>query len=38
MQQHLLVTLVDWAKLIFCDVQMNEQTDGQTDLLVEIAI
>ena len=29
-----VVTLVDWAKLIFCD----ERMDGQTDLPVEIVI
>ena len=38
MQQHLLVTFVDCAKLIFCDVQMNVQTDGQTDMLIEVVI
>ena len=35
MQQHLLVTFVDWAKLIFCD---EHRTDGQTDVIVEIVM
>ena len=35
MKQHLLVTFVDWAKLIFCD---EHRTDGQTDVLVEIVM
>ena len=34
MQQHLLVTFADWVKLIFFD----EETYGQTDLLVKIAM
>ena len=43
MQQILLVTFVDWAKLIFCDGhRTNGQTkvcmDGQTDMIVEIFI
>ena len=38
MLQHLLVTFVDWAKLNFCDVRMNERIDGQTNVTVEIVI
>ena len=37
MQQHLFVTFVDLAYLIFCDEhRMNVRMDGQTDMLVEI--
>ena len=33
-----LVTFVDWAKLIFCDVRTDKQMDGQTDLPVKKVI
>ena len=28
----LLVTFIDWAKLIFCDARTHERTHGQTDM------
>ena len=31
MQQHLLVTFVDWAKLIFCEGRTDRKTEGHTD-------
>ena len=35
MLQHLFITLVDLAKLIFCDIGMDGWTDRQRDVSVE---
>ena len=31
MQQHLLITFVDWAKLIFCDGQTSDRWTDRLD-------